>query len=62
MASPLAKITAAAAETVTKEAAEALLPNFRIGGKKVYLFVSPHPEPPSTHHSLTDNPFPDQTT
>ncbi|KAB5536052.1 hypothetical protein GE09DRAFT_1141280 [Coniochaeta sp. 2T2.1] len=37
MATPLAKITAAAAETVTKEAAEALLPNFRIGGKQVYL-------------------------
>jgi hypothetical protein len=37
MASPLARITKAAAETVTGAATEALVPNFKIGGKKVYL-------------------------
>ncbi|OIW32104.1 hypothetical protein CONLIGDRAFT_252432 [Coniochaeta ligniaria NRRL 30616] len=37
MATPLAKITEAAAKTVTEAAAAPLMPNFRIGGKKVYL-------------------------
>jgi large subunit ribosomal protein L23 len=37
MATPLAKITEAAAKTVTEAATETLMPNFRIGGKKVYL-------------------------
>lgn len=62
MATPLAKITDAAAKTVTDAAAEALMPNFRIGGKKVYLCVHKIPVQPEASKETDSDTQTDRTT